>query len=68
MRWNMKPKPRKGDSRWVVKFAFLPVLIEVEQKWVWLERYKVLQYWIYTPGVADVPCDWYWADIQKRLL
>lgn len=64
-------KPKEGDTKTKNKFAWWP--IEVENKLLWLEKYKVhyvyrkrkrvlITRWIYHEGVW---CDWDITAISK---
>lgn len=61
MRWKASPKIHARDFRYKVKFAYLPILIDDKDRWVWWEKYiKVQQYY----------CGWdgcYW-DFVKNIL
>jgi hypothetical protein len=55
MRWR---ETKVGETRRVVKFAFLPTLITDEKIWVWLERYVVIQKYYY----SKFECEYYWLN------
>ena len=48
MRW-VKYKPKQGDTREVIRFAWFPV--EIKEGVVWLERYKERQTYEVWEGV-----------------
>ena len=58
MRWYPKPKtkPAFADTRWVVRFAFLPKKLDCGTI-VWMERYwqnqVFVNYW------TDIKAEWY---------
>lgn len=56
MRWDAIDKnvPNLGDRRKVAKFAFVPTL--VEDKYVWLEFYWILQEYVFSHRVHS--CHW----------
>lgn len=39
------PQPKAGDSKSVLRFAYLPHIVENSATRVWLERYEVLYVW-----------------------
>lgn len=78
MRFPLKPKPKHGDTRIVKRFAWLPV--EVEEQFVWLERYSSHQkytqaFYIDKEGILCVGYGWQfgvdtdgWHEVERRLL
>jgi hypothetical protein len=65
MIWNRKPNPKIGDRRWVRKFAYFPITINIAkyEGWkyeqdenivtIWLEFYYAKQ--VYSNCVYDGP-------------
>jgi hypothetical protein len=52
MRWHLKPSPpdpRPGDKRTITKFAWLPIWINLEIRWLeWVaieQRYSIWPGW-----------------------
>lgn len=41
----LTPQPKAGDSKSVLRFAYLPHIVENTATRVWLERYEVLYVW-----------------------
>lgn len=45
MRWLAKPLADRSEKRDVTRFAFIPVYVDDDTRFVWLERYSVYQEW-----------------------
>jgi hypothetical protein len=61
MRW-VKYKPKQGDTREVIRFAWFPV--EVQGFTVWFERYKIVQEFSYISRWGTGRC-LEWITVSK---
>jgi len=60
MKFKLKQQPVVGDTRTISKFAFLPIRIENEIRW--LERVKIKQQ--YVLGSIKFSAYDYWRNIE----
>ena len=66
MRRDIEPEPKLGDIRIKIKFAWLPT--KIENKMIWLEKYKSVQgYERWYRGIFH-GYDYYWSEVERRLL
>lgn len=61
MRFKHKPYPKHGDIRYNVFFAWLPITIGLETRW--LERVSVKQEYINNRNLRTFPLSSYWLNL-----
>ncbi len=68
MRWKNKPIPKTGDTRRLVKFAWIPTSVKKSTLYsedtytVWLEKYYQEQIYVTYPIELFVPSEWIVTD------
>lgn len=74
MKWNLEKEPKVGDTRDVLKFAWIPTIVEDSYKnrfVIWFEYYYAHQKRMTSCEMVDIYCiegDPYWSTIKRLII